>query len=185
MYCVRCGKKLPGEYNKCVKCRKDARENAWYCPECGNGVKKTAKECDVCKAKLNLSPENYVYPPRKQGRSKKKAVTLAFALGFSGAHLKYLGFDKKFIKRAVWAAVSVAVSIACLIAFQTGMDAAFVGGEYNAEIGDSLVSFAITTAAGIVAGGVSFLIDWGIGIADGIKMLTNPKYEDNDGQYLE
>lgn len=185
MYCVRCGKKLPGEYNKCVKCRKDARDNAWYCPECGNGVKKTAKECDVCKAKLSLSPENYVYPPRKQGRSKKKAVTLAFALGFSGAHLKYLGFDKKFIKRAVWAAVSIVFSVACLITFQTGMDAAFVGGEYNAEIGDSLLSFALTTAIGIVAGIVSLLIAWGVSVSDGIKMLINPKYEDNDGQYLE
>lgn len=184
MYCVRCGKKLPGEYNKCRKCRADARENAWYCPECGNGVKKTAKECDVCKAKLNLSPAMYVTPEAGERRRRKVAVTLAFALGFSGLHLKYLGFKDKFIKRAVWAGLSVVFSIASLLAFRAVADAAFVGG-YNAEVLDSKLGILLTLAICISAGAISFLIDWGKGVVDGIIMLCRESYQDADGQTLE
>ena len=184
MYCVRCARKLPGEYNKCVKCRKDARDNAWYCPYCGSGVKKTAKSCDVCNAKLSLSPENYLYPPKGKQRKRKTAAILAFVLGFSGLHMLYLGFKDTFLKRGIWAAASASLSLLSLAFFRAVADIAFVNG-YNAEILDEKLTTLIVLALCVAIGAVSLLIDWGFGIYDGVKMLINENYQDFDGQALE
>lgn len=185
MFCVRCGKKLPGDFNKCRKCPDTARSGAWYCPHCGNGVKSTQKKCDVCGGELSLSPETYVMPEATDPKSRLTAVILAFLLGFTGLHFYYLKFPSRFRKRLIWAVVSILFSIACLITFQTGMEQAFPGGEYDAAIAESLTGFAVSTAIGIVAGGLSFVLSWTAGVIDGIVLLRKPKYQDGNGTYLE
>lgn len=185
MFCVRCGKKLPGECNKCRKCPDSARTGAWYCPHCGNGVKSTQKVCDVCGGELDLSPENYVLPEATDPKSRVTAAVLAFLLGFTGLHFYYLEFPSRFRKRLLWAVISILFSLVCLFTFQTGMERAFPGGEYDAAIAETLTGFAVTTAVGIVGGVVSFLIAWIVGLAEGVVLLRRPKYQDGNGNYLE
>ncbi len=185
MYCVRCGKKLPDDCNKCRKCPDSTRAGAYYCPHCGNGVKGSQKVCDVCGGELDFSPEHYVLPPSTPPKSRVKAAVLAFVLGFTGLHFQYLVFPKKFRKRLLWAMLSLVFSLLCLIAFQTGMERAFPGGTYDAEIAASMAGYAITTAAGIVGGLVSFVLSWVMGIANGVSILRKPKYQDGNGNYLE
>ena len=185
MYCVRCGKLLPGQYNKCHKCRDDASPTAWYCPYCGSGVRESDKKCEVCKKKLDLSPAMYVTTPAGKQRSRAVTLILAFALGFTGLHFKYLGFDKKFVKRLVWAFVSAAVAFGALLTFQNGINPAFSGGEVDYAILENLTSFMWICASFIVAGALSFLASWGAGFVDAAEIIGNRNYQDADGEYLK
>ena len=184
MYCVRCGKKLPGQYNKCHRCREDAREGAWYCPYCGSGVRERDKKCEICKRKLDLSPEMYVKTPAGKQRSRAVTLILAFALGFTGLHFRYLGFNAKFIRRILWSAISLFAAVAALIAFRNGIEPAFTGAAVNIDMLESMSAFIWGFAILVTLGALSFLLAFAAGIIDGITIASNRRYQDADGEYL-
>ena len=185
MYCVRCGKNLPGQYNKCHKCPDGVSETAWFCPYCGSGVRESDKKCEICKKKLDLSPAMYVKTPAGKQRSRAVTLILAFALGFTGLHFRYLGFFKQFIRRLLWSAISAVVSLSSLIIFRSGIDPAFAGAAVDLDMLENMSAFIWGFAILITAGALSFLMAVGAGIVDGITIAANKKYQDADGVYLK
>ena len=184
MYCIRCGKKLPGEYNQCRVCPPTERAGRWYCPHCGEGVKQTQTVCDVCGGELDFSPDSVVMTDPVPPKQRIPAALLAFFAGAFGAHFYYLAFPERFRKRLVWALVSIGISVASLILFRSGMERAFVNGEYVAEIARELTGFAVTAAVGIVGGALSFALAFITGIVDGVVLLRRKSYLDGNGNTL-
>ncbi len=180
MFCVRCGRKLPGNYNKCNQCPPGARENAWYCPYCGAGVKKNSKKCDVCGKALDLSPAAYVKAAPEKLKKRKTAAVLAIFLGFLGLHHKYMGQQSRFVRRILWSALSAVVAVASLIIFRAGINPAFENG-YDPEVLESMALFVFTMAGLVAAGTISLLISWIKGVAEGIMLLRKNNVTDGNG----
>ena len=184
MYCVRCGKKLPGDYNKCNHCPDTARQGAWYCPHCGSGTKQSATLCEVCGEPLDLTADNLRVMLPHASRYRVVAVLLAFFFGAVGAHEAYLGFFDRFLRRVIWTLVSVLVFLFCLFSFRAGLDGLIRDGTLYAADLESNALFLWGNVLGMVAAAVSLLLNFGLGIGNGFTLLQNKSYRDWDGNLL-
>ena len=189
MYCIDCGKFLPGEYNHCGDCKTEIDKNKIHCPECGSGNNRKSPHCADCGARLHFPPELIKTAPRPDTRSRKKAAVLAFTLGFAGANEYYLGFHKKGARQAIWFVVSIVVAFLIWLLLVNQMDKAFtvIDGQklMMEEYAQGQLGWWIAIAVFIVIALGSALVAWIRAIAEGIYILKNKGYKDADGQFLE
>lgn len=185
VYCVRCGKKLPGEYNKCNHCPDTAREGAWYCPHCGNGCKPSAKRCEVCGETVSFAPDAlFVMLPHKS-RYRLPAALMAFFFGALGVHEAYLGFTDKFVRRLAWTVISLLAFLFFLFSFRAGVDGMITNGVLYAADLEKNGLFLWGNVLGITASVLSFLLNFGLGIGNGVRLLQDKSYRDWDGNFLK
>lgn len=184
MHCIYCGKKLPGDYNKCHKCHAEYAGDKHYCPACGGGNHKMAKKCQHCGKNIEHDYEHILRAPNYDPKKRKIAAILAFALGFVGGHDRYLGFQKRALNKTVWFVASVLVSIVFLFLLRANFDIFLANGIYDGILADEQAPwtwfFAIMTVAGALSAAGCIIL----GFCDGFIIATDKSYTDSEKQLL-
>ncbi len=184
MHCIDCGKKLPGDYNKCRKCHDEHAGDKHYCPACGGGNHKMAKKCQHCGKNIEHDYEHILRAPNYDPKKRKVAALLAFFLGYLGVHDKYLGFSKRAVQKLVWFGVSVAVCVAFLFLMRANFDIFIPNGSYDGVLADEQAPWTWLFAIITVAGGLSALGCIIVGFCDGFRIATDKSYTDSEKQLL-
>ena len=184
MYCIDCGKKLPGDYNKCRKCHSEHAGEKHYCPACGGGNHKLAKTCQHCGKKIEHDYDHILRAPNYDPKNRRNAATLAFLLGFLGIHDRYLGFSKRALSKAIWFCVSVIVAVACLFLMRADFSTFIQNGQQDVVIAQQKLPELWLLGAGIVGGCLSAIGCVVVGFFDGLRILTDKSYTDSENQLL-
>ena len=180
MFCVKCGKSLPGQYNLCHDCTLEPRDGTRHCPSCGAENPKAVQRCAACGTRMPKQKQ-LRRAPTVQARRRKKAAMLAFFLGVFGVQDRYLGFHKRGNRRMIQFILSVAAMIVLLIALRVDFSNAIVnGGQWNTAYADSHAVLWFLLAGLFAAGLISALWVWITSLIHGVQLQV-----DAEGNLLE
>ncbi len=184
MHCIDCGKKLPGDYNKCRKCHSEHSGEKHYCPACGGGNHKMAKTCQHCGKNIEHDYEHILRAPNYDPKKRKTAALLAFFLGYLGLHDRYLGFNKRALSKAIWFCASVAVAIIALFLIRANIELFIPNGQLDAIAASEQAPWTWFFAILIGCGALSAIGCIFVGFFDGLRILTDKSYTDSENQLL-